>query len=240
MKKIMIFLCMLLLLLETALTGCGSKSSGSGGNADVVIDQLALPQEGDTVVWITVKDYGVIKVHFFPEAAPKAVENFVTHAEEGYYDGVTFHRVIEDFMIQGGDPEGTGTGGESIWKKDFETEVSPGLLPVYGALCMARTKKAVSNGSQFFIVQRKDTSDKETIMQYVDYYGLMDSVTDLAVETLNKQGGAYHLSGGYTVFGQVYEGMDVVEAIAKVSTDQNDMPLEAVVIEKMEVKTYGD
>ncbi len=196
-------------------------------------------QEGETVVWITVKEYGVIKVRLFPEAAPKAVENFVTHARDGYYDGVSFHRVIEDFMIQGGDPEGTGMGGESIWGKDFETEVSPGLLPIYGALCMARTSDPNSNGSQFFIVQEKETCDRETILQYIKYYGLMDDVTDLAMETFEKVGGAFHLSGGYTVFGQVYEGMEVVDSIAGVDTDEQNKPLSPIRIEKMEVKEYA-
>ena len=240
MKKIIGLIYILLLVFQVVLSGC-STPNFDGTISDVEINQLEKPETGDTVVWITVKDYGVIKLHFFPEAAPKAVENFVTHAENGYYDGLTFHRVMEDFMIQGGDPEGNGTGGESIWGEDFELELSPYLLPMYGSLCMARLSYPVdSNGSQFFIVQQKDTCDKETMMQYVNYYGLMEDINKEAVEIYNQVGGSYALAGGYTVFGQVYEGMDVVEAIAQTNTNSDDKPLEDVIIEKMEVKKYGE
>lgn len=78
----------------------------------VEIDQVSGPQSGDTVAEFTIKDYGTVKVRLFPELAPKAVENFITHAKDGYYDGLSFHRVIDNFMIQGGDPKGDGTGGE--------------------------------------------------------------------------------------------------------------------------------
>ena len=94
---------------------------------------------------------GTIEVKLFPEIAPKAVENFLTHAKNGYYNGIIFHRVIKGFMIQGGDPTGTGRGGESIWNKPFEDEFNsavkfdrPGLL----AMANAGPK---TNGSQFFI-----------------------------------------------------------------------------------------
>ena len=81
--------------------------------------QMAMPEEGETVAIMHVKNFGDIKFKFFENVAPKAVENFLTHAKNGYYNGVTFHRVIDEFMIQGGDPEGTGMGGESIWGKGF-------------------------------------------------------------------------------------------------------------------------
>ena len=83
--------------------------------------QLRKPQAGD--ITATMKTtMGEIQILLFPDAAPKAVENFTTHAKNGYYDGLIFHRVIPDFMIQGGDPTGTGMGGESIWGKHFEDE----------------------------------------------------------------------------------------------------------------------
>ncbi len=236
MKRKIALLLMLVFACQVLLCSCSKKNDDG---SYVKIDQLAEPKEGDTVVWITVKDFGVIKVRFFEEVAPKSVENFVTHAKNGYYNGLTFHRVMENFMIQGGDPKGDGTGGESIWGKDFEIELSPSALPMYGALCMARFSRPVdSNSSQFFIVQQKDTCAKDVMLQYVDYYGLMNGLDDDAVEAFNSVGGSFHLAGGYTVFGQVYEGMDVVDKIAKVATDKNDMPLESVIIEKMEVKEY--
>lgn len=98
LKKIMA--CSLGLL--TALTALGGCKSGGDGSLPQFDQEI---QEGEEIAVITVKGYGEIKVRFFPDEAPKAVENFTTHAKEGYYDGLTFHRVIADFMIQGGDPE---------------------------------------------------------------------------------------------------------------------------------------
>lgn len=112
LKKIMA--CSLGLL--TALTLLGGCKSGGDGSLPQFDQEI---QEGEEIAVITVKGYGEIKVRFFPDEAPKAVENFTTHAKEGYYDGLTFHRVIADFMIQGGDPKGDGTGGESIWGEGF-------------------------------------------------------------------------------------------------------------------------
>ena len=98
---------------------------------------------------------GPIKIKLFPEQAPKTVENFLTHAENGYYDGIIFHRVIEDFMIQGGDPTGTGMGGESIYGDTFEDEFTMDLFNLKGALSMANAGPG-TNGSQFFIVQASE------------------------------------------------------------------------------------
>lgn len=119
--------------------------------------QLEKPKVGDTVAIMETSE-GTIKIRFFPEAAPKAVENFVTHAKDGYYNGLTFHRVIKDFMIQGGDPLGNGTGGESIYGKSFEDEFSNKLFNIRGSLSMANSGPD-TNGSQFFINQ-KDNSTK--------------------------------------------------------------------------------
>ena len=82
-------------------------------------EALEKPKKGETIAIINVKNFGEIKLKFYKDEAPKAVENFLTHAKNGYYNGQIFHRVINDFMIQGGDPTGTGTGGESIWKEAF-------------------------------------------------------------------------------------------------------------------------
>lgn len=113
--------------------------------------QLDAPTQGEQVA-IMHTNMGDISMRFFPEAAPKAVENFVTLAQNGYYDGLTFHRVISDFMIQGGDPKGNGTGGESTWGQPFEDEFSDKLFNVRGSVAMANSGKD-SNGSQFFINQ---------------------------------------------------------------------------------------
>ena len=112
---------------------------------------------------------GDITIQLYPEEAPKTVENFVTHAKNGYYDGIIFHRVIEGFMIQGGDPTGTGRGGESIWGNVFEDEFSHKLHNFRGALAMANAG-ANTNGSQFFIVQADDkltdASATDTMFQW--------------------------------------------------------------------------
>ncbi len=112
---------------------------------------------------------GTIEIELRPDVAPKAVENFVTHSKNGYYNGLIFHRVIKNFMIQGGDPTGTGRGGESIWKKPFEDEISPkALFDKSGILAMANAGKN-TNGSQFFIttVPTYWLNGRHTIFGYV-------------------------------------------------------------------------
>ena len=139
-------------------------------------NQMAEPNKGDTIAIIHVKDYGDIKIKFFEDVAPKAVENFITHAKEGYYDGVIFHRVMNEFMIQGGDPLGTGTGGESIWGKGFEEELDVSVLPYRGALCMASAGTGTSSlGSQFFIVQANYRDVMETYLDYYEISNLKES-----------------------------------------------------------------
>ncbi len=170
--------------------------------------QMAMPAEGEQVAIIHIKDYGDVKVKFFPEVAPKAVENFVTHAKDGYYNGLTFHRIIDEFMIQGGDPLGNGTGGESIWGSGFGTELDYSLVPYRGALCMAMSSMPNSIGSQFFIEQAHVDDSTASQMKSAGYpSGLIDQY--------KVYGGSPHLYMQYTVFGQVYEGMDVVDKIAK-------------------------
>ena len=209
------------------ITGMVGVLAGCGGS----VDQLAMPKKEETVATISVKDYGDIKVRFFEEQAPKAVENFVTHAKEGYYDGVTFHRVINDFMIQGGDPEGTGMGGESIWGTAFEDEFSEDLLPIRGALCMANAG-ANTNGSQFFIVQAKTVED--------GMFSSNISYTEEQIKKFKENGGTPWLKGQHTVFGQVYEGMDVVDEIAQTSVDESSAPKKTVVIDHITIEQYEE
>lgn len=107
--------------------------------------------ETTTLCAVFETNQGQIKFRLFPDSAPKAVENFRGLIEKGYYDGVVFHRVIEDFMVQGGDPTGTGRGGESIWGKPFEDEFDASLsFDRKGMLAMANAGPH-TNGSQFFI-----------------------------------------------------------------------------------------
>lgn len=182
---------------------------------------------GDIVAEIKT-NMGSIKVKMIPEAAPKAVENFTTHAKNGYYNGIIFHRVINGFMIQGGDPTGTGMGGESIWDSPFEDEFSLEALNFRGALSMANSGRS-TNGSQFFIVQ----ADKipENMIEQLKDAGFPDE----AVKKYAELGGTPWLDYRHTVFGQVIEGMDVVDAIAAVETDSFDKPVKDVVIEQIEI-----
>ena len=192
--------------------------------------QMAMPNSGDTVAIMHIKDYGDVKFKFFEDVAPKAVENFLTHAREGYYNGLTFHRVINEFMIQGGDPEGDGTGGESIWGEGFGTELDYTLVPYRGSLCMAMSSLPNSIGSQFFITQAHYSEDM--------YSYLKNSLPVSLMNHYKEYGGYLSLYMQYTVFGQVYEGMDIIDKIAAVETDENDKPITDVVIESIEVTTY--
>ncbi len=189
-------------------------------------------RKGDMVAELVIKNYGSIKIRLFEGKAPKACENFITHAKEGYYDGLTFHRVINDFMIQGGDPDGDGTGGESIWGEPFEDEFTNDLMPIRGALCMANAG-ADTNGSQFFIVQC-DSYDIKRVINLRENTELDDELIDYYKEV----GGAAHLYEAHTVFGQVFEGMDVVDKIAATTTDEDDKPMEAVIIETIKIYQY--
>ncbi|SDN31915.1 peptidylprolyl isomerase [Alkalicoccus daliensis] len=166
---------------------------------------------------------GDIEVVFYPEKAPLAVENFLTLAEEDYYNDVIFHRVIEDFMIQGGDPSGTGMGGESAFGEAFEDEFDPSLAHFNGALSMANSGPD-SNGSQFFIVQAGSENLTEEMFEESGF-------PEETIEHYLEVGGTPHLDNRHTVFGHVISGMDVVDEIATVETEGADMPAEDIVIE---------
>ena len=172
---------------------------------------------------------GQIIIQLFEQQAPKTVENFIGLANKGYYDGTIFHRVISDFMIQGGDPNGDGTGGESIWGGNFEDEFSDELFNIRGALSMANAGPN-TNGSQFFIVQNKNMPKR--YIREMEPAGYPKEIIKRY-----KQGGTPWLDQKHTVFGQVIEGMDVVDKIAKVPRNKlNDKPKEDVIINKVTIE----
>ncbi len=199
-----------------------------------MIEQLKDPVKGEEIALLKT-NHGVIKLRLFEEAAPKAVENFKTHIKNGYYDGVTFHRIIDEFMIQGGDPTGTGMGGESIWNKDFEDEFDLHFRNIRGALSMANAGPN-TNGSQFFIVQKGPV--EANIIKQMRSMGAENGYPDEIVDVYENLGGTYWLDGKHTVFGQVFEGMDVVDEIASQPKNAMDKPLKDVVIEKATIETY--
>ena len=192
--------------------------------------QLSTPQKGDTLA-VMHTNMGDIKIKLFPEKAPKTVENFVTHSKNGYYNGLKFHRVINDFMIQGGDPRGNGTGGESIWGGSFPDEFDPELHNLRGALSMANSGPN-TNGSQFFIVQAREVpANMLEQMRDLEDNGFPADITAAYAEL----GGTPWLDFRHTVFGQVTDGMDVVDKIAAVETN-NDVPCEDVIISSIDIE----
>lgn len=243
--------------------------AGTGDYADLPVANLETSE-------------GTIKIRLFPEQAPKAVENFIELAKKGYYDGLTFHRVIADFMIQGGDPQGNGTGGDSVWNKPFEDEFSDLLHNFRGALSMANSG-IDTNGSQFFIVQNKNafSNDSDASQYLLTMYmnkevyeatkklaeaqsaGKSEEEINQMIDSLNedlnakkaagvpedyaekmepvmawyqKEGGTPYLDNKHTVFGYVFEGMDVIDKIAAVQTGENDKPVQDVLINKVTIE----
>lgn len=193
--------------------------------------QLKPLEAGDTLATIKT-NMGEIKIKLFPAEAPKTVENFTTHAKNGYYDGLIFHRVIKDFMIQGGDSTGTGMGGESIWGHSFEDEFDVKLHNIKGALSMANAGPN-TNGSQFFIVQA-DSVPGNMLHQMKE---MPESFPEDIVKAYEEKGGTPWLDFRHTVFGQVVEGIDVVDNIANVEVGTADKPLDDVIIETITVET---
>lgn len=159
------------------------------------------------IVTIEMENGGIIKAELYPQTAPNTVRNFIALICKGYYDGLCFHRVIPGFMIQGGCPEGTGTGGPgySIQGEFSQNGIPNDLKHSAGVLSMARTMEPDSAGSQFFIMHQN----------------------------------APHLDGAYAAFGKVTEGMEVVDKIAQTPTDYSDRPMEAQVMKKVTVDTFG-
>ena len=180
---------------------------------------------------------GTIKAELYPEIAPNTVNNFISLIQKGFYDGTIFHRVIPGFMIQGGDPEGTGMGGESIWGRPFEDEFDVELRNFRGALSMANAGPS-TNGSQFFIVQASSLADG--IDMLFQQYGHPEA----AVEKYKEIGGTPWLDLKHTVFGQVFEGMDVVDEIVAQAKDTDSNGLvkekERVIIESITVAPASD
>ena len=230
------------------VAGCGAGAAQGGIDsgikvaADTGASQLRLPRKGDTIA-IMKTTLGEMRFRMLPDDAPKAVENFTTHAKNGYYDGLVFHRVIKDFMIQGGDPLGTGTGGESIWGTPFEDEFTMTAFNFRGALSMANSGSN-TNGSQFFVVQ----ADAKTLMEsngIADAKALEEALGNggwpaEAAKAYGTVGGTPHLDQKHTVFGQIYQGLDVLDKIAGVETDGSDKPKRDVKIEKLTIATYGE
>lgn len=257
------------------LTGCNNGSDadkpkeieGFSGN---VVD--VAPKEGDLIATFEIEDYGTIKAVLFPEAAPVGVENFQKLCEAGYYKDLTIHRVMEDFMFQGGSLNGDGTGGDALVNGgSFGIETAEKARHFYGALCYANA--AGQNTTQFYIVNSKTSLDdqialyKENVTmcdtyikaysgndEAVRYYNSLKDDLNASIDKFNgyaddvkarynEKGGAASLDGDYTVFGQVYEGFDVIDSIsaAEVTDDGNGnitKPVKDIIIKNVYVSEY--
>jgi peptidyl-prolyl cis-trans isomerase B (cyclophilin B) len=254
-----------------SLASCGSRASEESAQnpmpdltgsvefmhkTGALANQLSPPASGEEYA-VMITNYGEIHLRLFPDIAPLAVENFVTHARNGYYDGVIFHRVIDNFMIQGGDPTGTGTGGESIWGETFGNEFNTNLQHIRGALSMAnRDNPALgvrnTNTSQFFIVQKSRLEPQEI----ADFEEILENRLNDPIPELNAvlgdimpeefirhhitHGGTPHLDFRHTVFGQVFRGMEVVDSIAAAEVtdpiNNNFKPIADVIIQTIEIR----
>lgn len=229
---------------ETSTAESSSGSSAASSNSNSVADNtqnidpeeilnFTEPQEGEEIAVFDIKDYGQIKIKLFEAQCPKGVENFKSLIESGYYDGITFHRVINHFMIQSGDPTGSGSGGESKWGKGFTQEISSNLRHFAGAVSYATATDKL-NGSQFFIVTG-DEIDSSHFDSLKKQYG--KDYPDTAKERYYEKGGYPYLDGDYEVFGQVIEGLDICFEIAKVETVK-DKPVKDVVISSAKLEKY--
>lgn len=238
MKKIALLLTLAIAMFTLAACSSSAKDDTSkkeNSNNEAKTEKKTEPklvqlddkvEKGQPVATIETTE-GTVKIKLFQKEAPKAVENFVTHAKDGYYDGLLFHRVIDNFMIQSGDPKGDGTGGESIWKKPFKNEISNNLYHFRGALAMANAGPD-TNGSQFYIVQNKFLTAAEIKNDSIQY-------TDSVKEAYEKLKGVPSLDGSYTVFGQTIEGLDIVDKIAETEVGANDKPEKDIKIKTIKI-----
>ena len=202
MKKRAVFVAALLLL-PLVLAGCGKTAT-----------QEEPMSEQNPVATITMQNGGVIKVELYPDVAPNTVKNFIHLANSVFYDGVIFHRVIEGFMIQGGDPDGAGTGGPGyrIRGEFSNNRHENDLSHQRGVISMAR------QGNPYVPASAYNTAGSQFFIMHAD--------NDF-------------LDGDYAAFGKVVEGMDIVDAIASCATDASDRPLEEQAMESVRVETFG-
>lgn len=228
MKKVAAIISVLLIVI-TLSTGCKKTEEPMPVQVSREL-QLKGPAVGDSIA-VFDTSLGVFRVVLYPQYAPSAVQNFVTHSKNGYYNSSTFHRVIADFIIQGGDPTNTGSGGDSIWMLPFENEFSEELHHYRGALCMVNTGKD-TNKSQFFVVKGGDISDE--MINRMKSAGYPQGVIDAYREV----GGRPTMDYNYTIFGQVYDGMDVVDAINAVKTRDDNRPFDDIVINSIVIDVY--
>lgn len=296
-KRRIVSLAAALLCCAAMAGGCSSSDSAKNPalnterTADKTVGyQLNKPQSGDQIAIVRLKigdsEEKKVYIRLFPEAAPKAVENFIYLSQNGKYDGLIFHRVVEDLVIQGGDPNGDGSGGESKFtnaagEKHFEDEFTDKVLNLRGAVAMANSG-VDTNGSQFFfnmmpaddvlapeVAKANLETAKKQFKQYrsdyraaemtfqdvtigvnsqyppYTYYNIPPlPVPDDVLKLYKQEGGnvtwdgAWRSTGGHSVFGQVFDGMEVLEEINGVGVNANGKPDEDVKIVGIDITNY--
>ena len=229
-----------------SLTACSHKqvTLDSGTAASQIEEQnvqqgslvnFQLPEIGEDIVIMTIRYYGDVKIRLFPDQTAKGAENFKKLTESGFYDELKFHRVVDGFVIQGGDPRGDGTGGQDCWgsKEGFAQTISPNLCHFTGAVAYAIGGDKL-NKSQFYFV----TGEIQTDDSFAQYREKGYTFSPEAEAMYKKIGGVPYLDGGYEVFGQIFDGMEYVLEIQKTPTGADEKPKKPVVIEKAVVAKY--
>ncbi len=223
-------------------------------------------EENDVYAEIKIRDYGTIRAKLFMGAAPESVKRFIEKAEVGYYDGKTIHRIIDDYLIQGGSINGDGSDGDVPKEEFVPLETSDQTYNFYGALCFAATPKKGSY-VQFYIVDRHTPQDIDAVIEklteqladesissrmleedkkkYTDYLTKLKAIPAEAKEKYKRVGGIYDLDGENTVFGQVIDGWDVLEAVSSVEvvtgnkiddkSNTPSKPINAIVIDTIDI-----
>lgn len=232
-KKIFSFLILAAVLLT--LAACG-ETQEIGPRDPVTSDQLqfAQPQEGDPIA-IFQTTMGEIHVRLFPTLAPMAVDNFVGLAQQGYYNGAIFHHVVYGSYIQSGDATGTGNGSATIWNADtFPLEANDTLRHYTGALCVAFDKDSGGGTSQFYFITTLAGNVAGSMINQLESAGYSQG----AIDTYKAAGGLPQLDNTDTVFGQIYQGQSVADAISCVQVDDNGKPIQNVTITGITITTY--
>ncbi len=238
--------CVVLALLLALLCGCGGSKKAAPTRGEVTSEerQFAAPADGDLIAIFTT-NLGEVRAVLYPDAAPMAVYNFVGLARTGYYNNTVIWRSQYGFAVQGGDATGTGTGGSTIWSNNpYPLEADANLKHYAGALCAAFASGGDVTGgnSQFYFVTALPDSVDQTQQEQLAQNGYSES----QIAAYAAAGGLPYLDNTDTVFGQVYQGMDVVDAMACVDTQQDEegndtwRPIEenTITIESVTISTY--
>lgn len=274
------------------VTPPGAVNSGTNSTANYTMESIkpkeiegfegnlkdVAPKSGDLIATFEIEGYGTIKAVLFPEAAPVGVENFQKLCDAGYYKGLNIHRVMSNFMFQGGSANGNGTGGDALVNGGkFSIETAQNARNFYGALCYANAG-ADNNSTQFYIINNKKSQDIDAFgvdevqksvdeaMAYlnenayqadqaaIDAYlkdvrytqnmvDFLKYASDEIKARYKEKGGYPSLDGNYTVFGQVYEGFDVIDTLSAAEVTDNgsgekSKPVKDIIIKNVTVSTF--